>query len=318
MKLKGRSLLVIALLIFGGYAVFDFLKEKKRENEFIDQAKLMTINKDQIDSVIIEKGSEKITLKRNIQGWSLETPLKDFADNDVVEDFIKSMASEKINDVAKEGSDIDWSLFGLDKPMGRIQISNSAGQKWSIEVSEKRNFEENPFVRRNSEQKVLIVNQKWQQRLQNTAMDFRERHVLRHKMGAIDSFKLSKPHEKLEFILKDGKWSVSTFQDIPLDQNKVRELLQTLADAKAAEYMNSAIPGLKSLVTIELKMADKIWVAELVQAQDFKIYAKVSNPKFYLKLEPGALDKWVQLKIDDLKENVEKASGPVKKQKDKK
>jgi hypothetical protein len=40
----------------------------------------------------------------------------------------------------------------------------------------------------------------------------------------------------------------------------------------------------------------------LSQAHDFKIYAKVSDSQIIQKMEPGALDKFIGLTIEELKE----------------
>ena len=103
MKLKGRSLLVIALLIFGGYAVYDYMKEQKGEKSKVEQSRLLTINFDQVDSIEISRGSEKVFLKRTVDGWNMESPVKDLADDSAAEDLVKMAAAEKILDVAKEG-----------------------------------------------------------------------------------------------------------------------------------------------------------------------------------------------------------------------
>ena len=52
MKLKGRTLLVLVLLLFGGYAVYDYMQDKKVEDKKLQDAQLMTINFDQVDNKI--------------------------------------------------------------------------------------------------------------------------------------------------------------------------------------------------------------------------------------------------------------------------
>lgn len=268
------------------------------------EARLVMVDYDQIDSILIEKDSQKISLKRSIDGWSLEEPLKDFADNSVVDDFLKGIATERIFDIAKDGAPIEWSVFGLDKPLGKVTFATSAGLKQTFSVSDKKNFEQNGFARRDNEERVLVVSPKWQERVNKTALEFRERHVLRHKISSIDSFNLKNEKGLLELTLKEGKWICPSRPDLKLDQNKVRELLQTLVDAKASEYIDGQGPTLKPLFTLDLIIADKKWNAQIGQAQDFKIYAKVSEPNFMLKLEPTAVDKLIQITLDDLKETI--------------
>lgn len=312
MKLKGRSILVIALILFGGYAIYDYMRDQKKEAQLLSESRLMTVNFDQVETVEIEKGADKILLKRSVDGWNVQEPLKDLADNTVVEDLLKNAASESIIEVVKDADGINWALYGLDKPLGKITFVTTAGQKDTFEISDKRNFEENVFARRNSESRVLLVNSSWQNRIRKTVLDFQDRRVLRHNMAAIDSFHLKNQMGVIALSLKDGKWVVPAKKDFVLDQNKVREVLQGIASAKAADFVKTPVPALKSLFVVDLKLADKNWQVAVGQAKDLKIYAKVSDPAAVLLLEPGAMDKLIKLTIEDLKQSPPSKENKVK------
>ncbi len=302
MKLKGRSILVIALLLFGGYAFYDYKQDQKKEAKFLEESRLMNVNYDQVDTVEIEKGGQKILLKRSIDGWDVQEPLKDLADNVTVDDLIKNSSTDKIIEIVKDADGIDWSLYGLDKPLGKITFLTTSGQKDSFEIATKRNFEENVYLRRNNESRVLLANSVWQNRINKAVIDFRDRRVLRHKIASVDSLYLKNQVGSVALVLKEGKWIDPDKKNIILDQNKVRGILMGIAEAKAAEFIEGAAPTMKTLFTLNLKLAEKDWKVEVGQAKDLKIYAKVSEPKVVLKLESGAMDKLIKLSIEDLKE----------------
>lgn len=308
MKLKGRTILVLALLLFGGYAVYDYFHSKKTEEQKMEESRLLTVNFEQVDRFEVQKGDQKILLKRTVDGWELQEPLKDLADNTEADDFVKSAVPERILEVAKEGNDIDWALYGLDKPLGKITFTTSAGAQNIFEISEKKNFEENVFARRDQENKVLVINSAWQNRVNKTVLDFRDRRFLRHKIASVDGLKLQNEKGVIELKLGDGKWAAPSKKDLKLDQNKVRDLLSVIASAKAAEILEgkakASVP--KHLFTLDLSMADKKWRAEVRQAKDLLIYAQVSEPDFQMKMEAGALDKLIKMKLDDLKEEPPK------------
>lgn len=308
MKLKGRTILVLCLLLFGGYAVYDYFQDQKKEEKNMELARLLTVNFEQVDSFEIQKGSQKTRLKRTVDGWELVEPFQDLADNSVVEDFVKNVVPERVIEVAKEGEGIDWSVYGLDKPLGTITFKTTAGTQNVFEISEKKNFEDNVFARRDQEAKVLVLNSIWQNRVNKTALDFRDRRFLRHKIASVDNLKLQNAKGSWELKRVDGQWTVVGKKDFKLDQNKVREMLTAISEAKAAEIFDSKVklPSLKSLFTLELVMADKKWKAEVGQASDLLIYAKVSEPAFQLKMEAGALDKFIKMTLEDLKDQPPK------------
>ncbi|MGZ3770789.1 MAG: DUF4340 domain-containing protein [Bdellovibrio sp.] len=320
MKIKGRTILVLALLLFGGYAVYDFFQEKKIEERAVEDARLMTVNFDQVNKVEIHKKNSKIVLNRTVDGWELTEPIKDLADNNAVEDFIKNVFPERIIEVAKEGDNIDWSLYGLDNPLGTITFKTTANTQNVFEISEKKNFEDNVFGRRDKANAVLVINSVWQNRVNKTVNDFRDRHFLRQKIASVDEVKVKNDKGTLELKRVEGKWISPKKSDLKLDQNKVREILTAIADAKAADILpaDAKIPKGKHLLTMDLAMADKKFNAEVTQAEDLAIYSKISEPASVMKMESGALDKFIHLTVESLKEEPVKEPPKKEEQKDKK
>ncbi|MEN0057552.1 MAG: DUF4340 domain-containing protein [Bdellovibrio sp.] len=322
MKLKGRTILVLTLLLFGGYAYYDHVQDQKKEAQRIEDSRLLSLNYEQIDGFEIHKGEQKVVVKRDVNGWALAEPLQDGADNEAVEDFIKNIVPEKVLEVAKEDSELDWSLYGLDKPLGTIRFKTSSGEESVFTVSEKRNFEDNAFVRRNQENKVLVVNSLWQSRVQKSANDFRDRRLLRQKIASVDELKLKNEKGLLHIRRVEGQWKSVSPSGAKLDQNKVRELLTALAEAKASEIygQKERLPSRKSLFTMDLLRDGKSWSADVGQAQDRLIYTKISEYPFQMKMDAGALDKFIKISLNDLKEVEKKQEGteatPASDQKD--
>lgn len=305
MKLKGRGILVLALLFLGGFAVYDYFQDQKKEQKATEESRLLTLNFEQIDNFEIQKGAKKIAVKRSVNGWELTEPIQDLADNQAVDDFIKNLVPEKIIDVAREGTDVDWSLYGLDKPQGQVTLKTTMGESNVFTISERKNFEQNAFARRNQEARVLVVNSSWQSRVDKDVMDFRDRRVLRHKIASVDVISLKNEKGLLELQRVDGKWKGSSKKEFKLDQNKVRDLLTTIADARVDEFFenNSAtIPKLKELFRLNLMMDKKVWTAKVGQASNLPIYATLSDPSWSVKLAPGAMDKLIKLTYEDLQE----------------
>lgn len=306
MKLKGRSILIVALLVLGGFSVYDFYRDKSKAEKSMEESRLLTLNFEQIDSFEVHKDGQKVSVKRNVDGWEVLEPIKDLADSAAVDDFIKGVVPERIIEVASQGPDVKWSVYGLDKPLGTITFVTSSGAKNTFEISERRNFEENVFARRDSENRVLVINSSWQNRVKKAVMDFRDRRFLRNKIAAVDSLRLKNENGILELQRVEGQWRFIQKNDLKIDQNKVRDLLTVIADAKAAEIFTWDKMNLtpKSLFTLELSIDGKKWNADVGQAKDLKIYAKVSEPQYQYRLDAGALDKLIKFKATDLQETA--------------
>lgn len=304
MKIKGRGILVLCLLLFGGFAVFDYYREKSKEESDMQASRLMLVNFDQVDEVRLQRGEQRVLLKRTIDGWLMEAPVKDNADSSAVEDLIKSSFTEKIIEVAKEGADIDWKMYGLDSPLGSVTFITTEGRKNVFEISGKLNFEDNVFARRDGEDRVLVLNSVWQQRLLKPGETFRDRRFFRHKMAAVDELQLKNKRGLVHLRRQEGRWFLVNRPEIKVDQNGVRSLLSSLAEAQASEILAGARKGpvLKSLFTLDLLLDQKKWNAQVGQASDLGIFATVSEPSQVMKLEPGALDHLLTMTPEDLRE----------------
>jgi cbb3-type cytochrome oxidase subunit 3 len=310
MKVKGRSLLVIIMLFFVAYAYYDYYKDKKASEQEMNDSRLMNVPFDQVEKIEITKADGKTLLKRTVDGWLMEEPLKDSADNDAVDGFIKACAMERILDVVKEGDDIDWKTFGLDHPRAVFALTTTGNQSDIFSISEKQNFEDNVYARRNGENRVLILNASWVKKAVKPEVEFRDRRVFRHKIASVDEIKIKNKVGLLHIKMYDGRWKAPANQKINLDQNKVRDLLQAISDAQGSYYLEpKAQPPLKFMMTMDLMMDKANWHADIGQAEDFIIYSNVKDPAFIMKLEPGALDKLLNTDYKSLKSDVPSKEG---------
>lgn len=308
MRLKGRTILVLCLLLFGGYALFDHFNDKKKAEVETQSSRLMTVNFEQVQEILIQN-KEKILLKRDVDGWRLEEPLQDAADNDAIEDLVRQAYTESIISVVKEGEGIDWKLYGLDEPLGSILFKTTDNNQNEYQISALTNFESNAYARRDGENRVLLVNSIWQTRANRQVAELRDRRFLRHKIAAVDELKVQGAKDLFHLKREDGVWKLSGKPDFKVDQNKVRALLTAISDARAAEILNDpqSAPKLNTLFTMTLTMAEKTWTANVGQATDKKIYAKVTDPDLFLKMEPGALDNFIEIKAEAIQEKPPEA-----------
>ena len=303
-KIKGRGILVCSLLLLLAYAGYDYWKSDRVKTQQMNDQRLLTLNFDQIDTVNYTRGHLSIHLKRGVNGWEMKQPIQDLADSVAVEDYIKSIASDRILDVAAEGENIDWSRYGLNKPEAVVNFVTTGGQVQTFVVSEMKNFENKPFMRRDEENRVLVVPGSWFGKADKSVLDFQDRRFLRHRIGAVEKMKLKNAQGTFEIGQDNGQWVLLSNKKQKLDQNKVREHLMKIADAKGASYLdNSTTFGSdKFLMDLELTMDKKVWTAQVRQQKDLKIVAKVSSPSVMMIMEAGALDDLIKMTLKDLEE----------------
>lgn len=306
MKFKSKHALMGLFVVVGSLAVFDFYKDYRQVQTKKAQADLIDLSIEQVDKIEILNSHGQLLLVRGIDGWKLTAPIEDIADNDVVEDYLNSMKDDSAIDELELNGDIDWEKYGLKSPESQLRLTTSGGKENTLQVSVIKNFEENLYARKNGDNKILVVNGVWHSRLQKLPIDFRERRVFRHKIASVDSFKIKFSREEYRLGRINGNWVWQNHLDTDLDQNSVREMLSDFSEAKGAEYLESLPAKTNHLMTLTVTRETKVTEIQVKQAEDFTIYAVVNDPKMILKLEPGALDYFIEFNINNLlkKENA--------------
>ncbi len=301
---------IFVAVLVGATYYFEFYLSGKEEIRKSNESKIVSFPVDQINQVEIENKFGKILLKRDDTGWSLEEPIKDWADNQFVEDFINGLAGEKsIDTIESKDKNLNWSIFGLDKDFTKVIFINQQGSAILIQVSAKKNFEGNSFLRRADENKVLVGTAQWALRSQKSPLDFRDKRLFRGKIASVEGINIKSQKDEFRLINKGNKWISENNPELKLDQNKVREILTSLNEIQANDFMDKALAQAPAKATtkakIDLKLKDKTWSAEIKQLADKSIIAVTSDPQFILKLEPGQTDKFFEMTLMGLRDRKE-------------
>lgn len=297
MKNRGVWILLTLILILGGLSFWDLKNETQKEEKEKVEAQLITLKADQITEIQVTTPQWHLILQRSKEGWTLEEPLKDQADQKLVDELLTAATDEKSKDQVAEGEKIDLKIFGLDQPKGTILYKTSSGDSQSLQISALQNFEFNAYVRKGTENKVLTASSAWQTKLDKKINDYRNKSIYRHKIANVNKLDIENKNGllKLEKTLdkaldKSDQWVLSAHKDWVLDPSKVKELLDSLSDAHIKEIVKE----------VPQEAAQKI------SSQDLKAYG-LDKPLATLTVEAheGAevpLTSW-SVKVSKMKED---------------
>lgn len=303
MKNKGTWILFLVVVLITAYAYFGEYKGKEKEKASQEaQAKIFKdLKMDQVNLIQLEKPNEKIVLSRSNEGWKVVEPITDGADSEGIESWLKQLAEEKTLTTAVEGPDIQWQFFGFDKNISKLTLTTTAGVASTVEISEKKNFENNTFIRYPQQNKVFVASSTWGGYAGKTIFDLRNKRVFRHQISNVQTVSVKNKKTAVVFENKEAKWINPSRPDWELDQNKVRESIAKLNEAQALEVLveskdlqaqkakyNFSQPDL----TFNVKLADKVWSAWVVQTKDKHFIMKISEPELIVKVDNAFFDKF--------------------------
>ena len=325
MKHKSWLLVGSATLLAVGFALYDFQNEKKGDELKSEKAKLVLYPVDQINQVEIlssdvvtsQKGNDpllfnKIRLNKSAEGWRIEEPIQEMADQNQASDFVEGVATEQASDVLMENEDIDWKVFGLDEPKGQVTVQNNLGEKITLFISSKKNFQGEAFVRRDQEKKVFLASSNWFNRLEKQYFEFRDKKLLRKSMSGIESLTYTRGGEKLTLNYAETKWTAADHPDWKLDQNKVRDVLGLFNNNMVTEFVKEAAPtaeelkkwGLqKPLASVLMKFKDGTsFTADVGVDKDKYYYVLTSDPVHVVKIATVDSSKFLGVRLDILRD----------------
>ena len=303
---------VTALVVLGVY-VFDY----KAEQSKIKSETAIILNQDmnQISYMQIVKPDIKIGLQKTEKGWSLLEPIQDVADNNNIEELIKTLSTEKQISIVKQSetplTEIELREFGLDKPAIIFNLKDNLGHTKKVSVGSVKNFEGNSYVRVDVDNKIIIASPVWIARAENQLIYYREKKLYRSSLANINKMKIKSVRDEFSLKKVGDKWT-DTLHGYELDQNKVRDILKKVSETNISEYTFEGEPSAKLVkekgldkpqVSIRLQSEDSDWeVALNLHSDDKAVYALTERPTFLVKVDTEAWLSFGNLFLDDLRD----------------
>lgn len=310
-------------------AVFEFQWEKLQEEKKSQANRVFRVESSQVAALEVtgasftvnRGGTPMMTNKFRVEkttgekgdAWFIKSPIEERADQDEVQGFIEGLVQERATEVSLNDPSVDWSQFGLDKPMGSLQIFDRSGQSSMLSIGSRKNFQGDAYLRRGDESKVLLGTSSWFGRVEKTLLDFRDKRILRHPSMTIQSVKIQQGNKLTQFQLKDARWFSPDHPEWKLDQTKVREVLAALVGDVISDFTREgevpaidlkewglSTPALTLSVMIEGQT--KPWTAEISKVQDHNHFIKVSDPAMVVSVMSAEAGKFFDIDLQKFRD----------------
>lgn len=305
---KTIILALLAVAFSGGIYYYTVVAEKNKETP----QNIVYLQKEQINYLELQNKNTKYVFQKSDQGWNIEEPITDIADDQRLEDVLKQLTNEKQLAIAKEGPDIKWTDFGLDTPESLIIIKNNLGQSQKIFLSAVKNFEGNHYVRVDNNEKILVVSPAWFNFTTEKLTYFREKSLYRGQIAAIKKVTVKSLSDHFTLINGEKGWYSPVFEHFSLDQSKIRSMIKSIAENSIQEYISEGDPsdlerkekGLaKDYVEVAFETETSHWsVAVNLHEKDKALYALTEKPTFLVKLDLSQWELFGNLTLDALRD----------------
>lgn len=310
MKFYKTIILAFLAVAFSGVVYYYTIVEagKKKDAE----SHIVYLQKDQINYLEIQNKNIKYVFQKTDQGWNIEEPITDMADDERLEEVLNQLTNEKQLAIAKEGPAISWGEFGLDAPEGLIVIKNNLGQSQKVFLSATKNFEGNHYARIDNHEKILVVSPAWFNFTTEKLTYFREKSLYRGQISAVKKITIKSLNDHFSLLNGDKGWYSPIFEHYALDQSKIRSMIKAIAENTIQDYIGEGDPsdlerkekGLaKDYVEVVFETENSRWTVNVnLSEKDKALYALTEKPTYLVKLDLSQWELFGNLSLDALRD----------------
>ncbi len=243
MKIFKSSSLLFSLVVFTAVYIYFFEYKKDKDQEAFERqaSRIVKWDVEKIKSFIIKTENSVLHLKRLEENWEIESPINDLAENSIVQSFLTQLTERQSEETVREGEDIDYSIYGLEKPTREITFTDENDEELKIYIGDIQAFNRKFYVRVGDEKKISLVGVDFQSVIDKKANDLRMKSVLRESTDKYSGFKINRRFEgKFEsFILnkENEDWKFAK-EKWAVDTSAVKNYLKDIEGASAINYLS--------------------------------------------------------------------------------
>lgn len=294
------------------YAEF-YLAEKKQ----VAEKQLKTVFSDFSKKDIRKVRIGQVEIARNAESqWRVTSPVSDLADAEAIERLLDLLLNAQTElKIPVEGNESAVSTFGKDSLRADIVVETD-GQALRVEVSDKLNFEQKPYLfLEGSLDRLYLGSLDWIALTEKSAFELRDQRVFRSAQPKLTRFSLRKEGVvQYEFSNEAEVWVAKKkpgpvkLPEVPLSHQDIESFLKSIWSIRAADFVSEDLSdaqlqkyGLKRPqysfsfesspeATFELRVSCLSGADCFVTATQFPFIAKVTDAQFSELVKKTAID----------------------------
>src|SRR5437773_9840937 len=237
-----RTTFILAVIALGVFLYLRFFELKQPDTgEARRQAQnVVNFNRDKIDGIIILNGDEKIELRRRDNRWRLETPIKDQADDSLIENLLSDLGNwQKEGTISAKEIDADKSKlneYGLNKPRLRLKLLGP-DKPPAILFGKDAALEGKMYVRFEDSKETYLAGQSIKKDIDKKPEEFRDRKLTDLITAQVSRVILKTPTGEIELEKKGDHWEIVKPLRAPGDDQKIGDLIAQVTSARIQQFV---------------------------------------------------------------------------------
>jgi hypothetical protein len=232
-------LMLVVLLILGGYIYF---VEVPREQKETEGKKLVVLDKDAIAEIALTYPERAVTLKKTEAGkWRITQPVEADADESTVNNLISSVVDAEVKRTLDEVPQ-DLTVYGLNVPVVKMKLTLKDGKSLPlVSLGKDTPVGFSVYAQKEGEQKILLVPQTLRMGLTKEVKDLRDRTVLTFTDDEVKKVEIRAADNEIVLNKADGSWRLEKPTSAKADDAEVRTFLANLRSIRAQDFLEDPV-----------------------------------------------------------------------------
>ena len=252
-----------------------FVSDLEREVDDWRSREVVGISEDQVASIEIGAGEDRIRAVRLDESWQLLQPVDDLGDRDHLQSLVRDLDSLRIEGFLD--GPVDLGDLGLDAPEYEITVIRAdGGEPLRLELGSTREGENGTEVAcRRGDGEFFWSSEKVRTRLSKAPVLWRSKKVMPFETWDVEGLGISRGGDGIELEQVAGLWRFAR-DDAEASYSAVQDRLTKLADLEATDY------DLMAPMTAEMGRAEVV-----LKAADDETEGRVLRFEFFEPLSEG-------------------------------
>lgn len=234
MLLRNTIIVVILLVIFGGYALIIGLGSKP-----IPPPTLLKFDPKDVTAIDLKYPGREVLLQLDRKGgWRIVKPIAAKADASAVKTLTDAIANCQLKETLEERP-TDVAPFGLKDPRAVVTVTiKGKGALPPIELGKKTPIGYSAYARVGGKPAVVLVADAFSSEVIKTANDLRDRELMNFKVDQVQQFAIDHPGgAEVELARNGDVWQIVKPARYDADPTTVQSALGALAGLQVADFI---------------------------------------------------------------------------------
>ncbi len=235
-----KTTLVMAIVFAIGVATVLFLNKSDKEKKEQEQiaGKLLTVEKEIIDQIIIEPLG--IHLVKDVNNWKISKPIEYAADNSAV-NSITSLFGWANMERTVSSDPSQYSNFGLSPAKGKLIIGHESVLD-TFFIGDKTPTEANLFARRSGSNDVFLTTTSLGTFLEKTLFDMRDKKLLDIESSMLSEIKIQNKYNTIDLKNNGATWNITSPVEWEVASTKISAITNSLNSEHVKEFIDNPDP----------------------------------------------------------------------------